>query len=863
MTNENEQSSKKLSLTSSGKLGLKSPLESGKVQQSFPHGRTKNVAFEVRKKRGSSADAPKPAADLISTETTVSPDAVAPVRVMATMPATGLAKTPAAPSKSAGGAGRSKEDLTESERANRNRALQFAKRDEAEAAREAEILELTLRQEAEARAKSEKQMREAEAAAGVGNGSTAPQDLANEMVPSERSVILPPEPSQIRGGEEAEDEASIKAKRAKPVAEVKRLVPVAKRGEPKRRGGKITVSQALDADDMAERVRSLASVRRAREREKARMKSGPQEKIFREVILPDFITVQELSSRMAERGGDVIKSLMKMGVLATINQSIDADTAEILVQEFGHTAKRASEAAVEVGLRGSEDRPQDQVSRPPVVTVMGHVDHGKTSLLDALRKADVAAHEAGGITQHIGAYQVTLPSRAKITFIDTPGHEAFTEMRARGADVTDIVVLVVAADDGIMPQTVEAITHAKAAGVPIVVAINKCDKPDADPKRVRTELLQHELVVEELGGEVLAIEVSAKTRLGLDKLEEAILLQAEILDLKSNPNRAAEGTVIEAKLDRRRGPVATILVQRGTLRVGDVFVAGGEWGRVRALLDDHGKPIEQAGPSMPVEVLGLQSTPMAGDELSVVESEARAREVASFRQRRRRDASINMAGRGTVEQMLSKIAAGEVKEFPVVIKTDVQGSLEAIIASLTRLGTSEVAVRILHAGVGAISESDITLARASGALMIAFNVRANLQAKEMARRDGVDIRYYSVIYGLVDDVKAILSGMLTPTIRENFLGYAEIRQIFDITRVGKVAGCMVTEGIVKRGSKVRLLRDNVVIHEGSLKTLRRVKDEVKEVKQGFECGMAFDNYNDIKEGDQIECFEMVEEARQL
>ncbi|MDI9408021.1 MAG: translation initiation factor IF-2 [Candidatus Pacebacteria bacterium] len=857
MTNENEQSSKKLSIGSGGKLGLKSPLESGKVQQSFAHGRSKTVAFEVRKKRGAAADTPKSATDAIVSDSM--DDTETPVRVMTVGPSANLATVSLATPRPA--AGRSKEDLTESERANRNRALQFAKRDEAEAAQEAEINEQNRKAEAEERAILEAKQGEA-ASANPSKNSRSVVDSDHQ--PSSGPDSPSPSATALPREEEAEDDAALRAKKAKPVAvEVKRQVPVAKRNEPRRRGGKITVSQALDADDIAERVRSLASVRRAREREKARMKSGPQEKVFREVILPDFITVQDLSSRMAERGGDVIKSLMKMGVMATINQSIDADTAEIIVQEFGHTAKRASEAAVEVGLRGLEDRAEDQVSRPPVVTVMGHVDHGKTSLLDALRQADVAAHEAGGITQHIGAYQVTLPSRAKITFIDTPGHEAFTEMRARGADVTDIVVLVVAADDGIMPQTIEAITHAKAAGVPIVVAINKCDKPDADPKRVRTELLQHELVVEELGGDVLAIEVSAKTRIGLEKLEEAILLQAEILDLKANPNRAAEGTVIEAKLDRRRGPVATILVQRGTLRVGDVFVAGGEWGRVRALLDDHGKQIEEAGPSVPVEVLGLQSTPMAGDELSVVENESRAREVASFRQRRRRDASINMAGRGTVEQMLSKIAAGEVKEFPVVIKTDVQGSLEAIIASLTRLGTSEVAVRILHAGVGAISESDITLARASGALMIAFNVRANQQAKEMARRDAVDIRYYSVIYGLVDDVKAILSGMLTPTIRENFLGYAEIRQIFDITRVGKVAGCMVTEGIVKRGSKVRLLRDNVVIHEGNLKTLRRVKDEVKEVKQGFECGMAFDNYNDIKEGDQIECFEMVQEARQL
>jgi translation initiation factor IF-2 len=566
---------------------------------------------------------------------------------------------------------------------------------------------------------------------------------------------------------------------------------------------------------------------------------------------------------MAERGVDVIKALMRMGVMATMNDVVDPDTAELIVTEFGHTSKRASEAAVEIGLRGEADADDAKTPRPAVVTVMGHVDHGKTSLLDALRSTDVASHEAGGITQHIGAYQVKLASGEKITFIDTPGHEAFTEMRARGATVTDIVILVVAADDGIMPQTIEAIQHAKAAEVPIVVAINKVDKPDADPARVRTELLQHGLVVEELGGDILSVEVSAKTRQGLDKLQEALLLQAEILDLRANPDRAAEGVIIEAKLDRGRGPVATVLVQRGTLRVGDIFVAGGEWGRVRALVDERGEHVKEAGPSMPIEILGLQGTPYAGDELSVVDTEARAREVVDFRQRRKRDQNAKAAGRGTVEQMLSKIAAGEARELPVVVKSDVQGSLEAILASLNKMSTDEVATRILYAGVGGISESDVTLAHASNALIIAFNVRANAQARELARRDNVDIRYYSVIYNVVDDVKAALSGMLSPSVRENFLGYAEIREVFDITKVGKVGGCMVTEGVVKRGSKVRLLRDNVVIHEGSLKTLKRFKEEVREVKQGFECGMAFENYADIKAGDQIECFEMVEEARQL
>ena len=494
---------------------------------------------------------------------------------------------------------------------------------------------------------------------------------------------------------------------------------------------------------------------------------------------------------------------------------------------------------------------------------MGHVDHGKTSLLDAIRQTDVAAHEAGGITQHIGAYQVTVPSGKKITFIDTPGHAAFTEMRARGANVTDIVVLVVAGDDGIMPQTIEAIRHAKAANVPILVAINKMDKPDANAQKVRQELLSHELVTEDMGGDVLTVEVSAKTRMNLDKLEETLLLQAEVLDLKANPDRAAQGTVIEAKLERGRGAVATLLVQKGTLHVGDIFVAGTEWGRVRALLDDKGKPIDSAGPAMPVEVLGLQGTPQAGDVFSVVESEARAREVTEFRVHTLRQKTAAAGARGTLEEMFSKIATGEARELPVVIKADVQGSVEAIVNSLNNLSTDEVATKVLHSGVGGINEADVTLARASGGMIIGFNVRANPQARELAKRDQVDIRYYSIIYNVVDDVKAALSGMLKPTLREQFLGNAEIREVFQITKSGKVAGCMVTEGIVKRGAKVRLLRDNVVIHEGSLKTLKRFKDEVREVKEGFECGMAFENYENIMKGDIIECFEMEEVARTL
>jgi translation initiation factor IF-2 len=554
---------------------------------------------------------------------------------------------------------------------------------------------------------------------------------------------------------------------------------------------------------------------------------------------------------------------MRMGVMATINQAIDADTAELVVGEFGHHLRRVSEADVEVGLRGEEDLPQTLEARAPVVTVMGHVDHGKTSLLDALRETDVAGSEAGGITQHIGAYRVTLRSGKQITFIDTPGHQAFTAMRARGANVTDIVVLVVAADDGIMEQTVEAIRHAKAAQVPMIVAINKIDRPDARPERVRQELLQHEIVVEELGGEVLDIEVSALKKTNLDKLEEAILLQAELLDLMANPNRPAEGVVLEAKLERGRGAVATVLIQRGTLRVGDIFVAGSEWGRVRALVDDRGQSQREAGPSTPIEVLGLNGTPLAGDDFVVAENESRARDIADFRQRRRRDANAASGARGTLEQMFSQIAAGVAKELPVIVKSDVQGSLEAIVGSLEKLSTDEVSVRVLHAAVGGINESDVILAKASAAFIIGFNVRANPQARDLARRDGVEVRYYSIIYDLIEDMRGALSGLLAPTLRERFLGNASIRDVFNITKVGKVAGCMVTEGAVRRGARVRLLRDNVVVHEGTLKTLKRFKEEVREINQGYECGMAFENYQDIQAGDVIECFEVEEVARAL
>jgi translation initiation factor IF-2 len=626
-----------------------------------------------------------------------------------------------------------------------------------------------------------------------------------------------------------------------------------------RRPGRIDVQAAIDGED--EKVRSLASVRRQRDRERRQAElellRSDQVKVVRDVVLPDAITVQELASRMAARAPEVIKALMKLGVMATITQSLDTDTAELVVQEFGHRAKRVSEADVEIGLEGAVDADTDLEPRPPVVTIMGHVDHGKTSLLDALRATGVAAGEAGGITQHIGAYQVELPSGSHITFIDTPGHEAFTAMRSRGASVTDIVVLVVAADDGVMPQTIEAIRHAKAAGAPIIVAINKMDRPDANPDRVRNELLSHEIVVEKLGGDTQDVEVSALKKTGLDKLEEAILLQAEVLDLRANPYRTAEGSVIESRLDRGRGPVATVLVQKGTLNQGDIIVAGAEWGRVRAMLDDKARAVKEAGPSAPVEILGLAGVPSAGEPFVVVENESRAREIAEFRTRKVRDmaAGVTAAARGTLDEMLARIQAGVQKEVAVLIKADVQGSAEALQATVLKLSHEEVRARVLHAGVGQITESDIQLAMASKALIVAFNVRATSQARELATREGVDIRYYSIIYDVSDDIEKMIKGKIAPKEREKFLGYAEIRKVFNITKVGRVAGCMVTEGLVKRGAGVRVLREGVVIHNGDLSQLKRFKDDVREVARGYECGLSFANFNDLQEGDVVECFE--------
>ena len=634
--------------------------------------------------------------------------------------------------------------------------------------------------------------------------------------------------------------------------------------EPQRRGGKVNLHSIGSGDDDDDDYGFGGPRRRFKKKQpKPVQPVQPQEKVIKEVIIPEIITVQELANRMAEKSADVIKKLMSLGVMATINQPIDADTAQIVVEELGHKFKRVADSDVEEAIKGAEDTPDQMLPRAPVVTVMGHVDHGKTSLLDALRETNVAAREAGGITQHIGAYQITVPTGDKITFIDTPGHEAFSEMRARGAKVTDIVVLVVAANDGIMPQTIEAIRHAQAAEVPIVVAINKIDLPGADPMKVKTALLQHGIAVEELGGESLCAEVSAKKRINIDKLLEAILLQAEILDLKANPNRTADGTVIEAKMEKGRGSVATVLVQRGTLKVGDICIAGKEWGRVRAMFNEMGHKVQEAGPATPVEVLGLQGTPAAGDDFTVVADENQAREVTNYRIRKERDAKLVKSAKSAMEQMLDKIKSGEIKHLPVIIKADVQGSIEAIEGTLNKLSNDEVSVQILHSAVGPISESDITLAKASNAFVIGFNVRAIPQARDMARRDGVDIRYYSIIYDVADDVKKGLEGMLSPELKEKILGYAEIRNVFNITGVGKVAGCMVTEGLVKRGAKVRLLRDNVVIHDGNLGQLKRFKEDVKEVKEGYECGMSFENYNDIQVGDFIECYEIEAIAAKL
>ena len=815
--------------------------ETSTVKQSFSHGRTKAVVVEKKRTLGAPGVTAKPAAKPAQAEKPAAQAETAKPADKTAAPARGVVLR----------------QLSDEEKARRATAIADARVTDAEARRNAEA-EASRRDQEEEKMKVErlaaekrKTEEDTRKAAEAEVRRHAEQEAARRADP--KATVAPVEVARRRPVQEEEEEGSTK-KVGNKIIPVKAPAPK-KPGEGERRRGKLTVTRALEGDD--ERMRSVAAYRRHLQRVNKGhqvQQAGPAGP--RDITIPETITVSELANRMARRVVDVIKVLMKNGMTPTPNDIIDADTAELVATEYGHVVKRVAESDVLEGLTGAADVDGTQVARPPVVTVMGHVDHGKTSLLDALRKTDVASGEAGGITQHIGAYQVQLKSGQKITFLDTPGHAAFTQMRARGAKVTDLVILVVAADDGVMPQTVEAIAHAKAAGVPMIVAVNKIDKGDSNPTRVKTELLQHEIQVEDLGGETQAVEVSATKGTNLDKLEEAILLQAEILDLKANPERSAEGAVIEAKLDKGRGPVATVLVQRGTLKIGDIVVAGSEWGRVRLLLNDRGETVKSAGPSTPVEVLGLSAAPEAGDEMVVVESEARAREVAEYRGRKRRESRQASNSRQTLDQLLKTRETGEKKLLPLVLKSDVQGSVEAIQGALAKLGTDEVGVQVLQAGVGGITESDVILAHASGAGVIGFNVRANNQARDRAKRDGVDIRYYSIIYNVVDDIKAVLSGMLSPETREKFLGNAEILEVFTITKVGKVAGCRVTEGLVRRGAKVRLIRDNVVIHEGDLSTLKRFKDEVREVQVGQECGMAFTNYQDMQKGDVIECFEV-------
>lgn len=840
MSETNEPDSKKpLTLSGGGKLEMKRPASAGQVRQKFSHGRSKTVTVEVKKKR-SVGVAKGPAMRGRLKE--------APAQAGA---------REEAPAERQGKGRVVLKALTEDEKATRVRALEDSKAAAEEARERAKV-------ESERLAVDEARFAKEREAADVREAAEAERKKVEE-----EAKLKAAEKAAQRFGDapqtpEAAEEAEREAARARPrrpgVRPDARRAPVRRSGE-RRREGKLTISEALSD---RERVRSLASVRRAREREKrqAAEDAAGQGKIFRDVVIPDTITVQELANRMAERSVDVVKVLMKMDVMASPDQALDADTAELVVTELGHRPKRVSAADVEIGLKGQDDEEMALVARPPVVTVMGHVDHGKTSLLDALRQTDVVAGEAGGITQHIGAYQVHTASGGVITFIDTPGHEAFTAMRARGAHITDLVVLVVAADDGIMPQTVEAIKHAQAAEVPIIVAINKMDRPDADANKVRQGLLQHDLVVEEMGGDVLAVEVSAKEKTNLDKLEETIMLQAELMELRANPRRRAEGVVVEAKLDHGRGSVATVLVQRGTLRVGDIVVAGQEWGRVRKLMDDHGNQIEEVGPSQPAEVLGLNSTPLAGDEFGVADSEAKARNIAEFRDQRDRSKSEIVAP-GSAEEWFKNIEAGNVSELPIVIKADVRGSMEAIEGALENLSTDEVAVKILHGAVGGINESDVTLAQASKALVIGFNVRANAQARSLAKRDKVEIRYYSVIYEVVDEIRNLLSGMLAPAVQETSLGRARVKEVFNVSKVGAVAGCEVLEGLVRRGARLRLVRDDVVIHEGALGTLRHFKDEVREVKAGTDCGIGFENYQDVRREDILESYESKEVARSL
>lgn len=813
-------------------LGLRGGPRSGNVKQSFSHGRSKSVVVETKRKR-------------------------------VVVPKAGAAK----PSGASSDAGSPVKGIKDAEMERRLRALQAAKAREADEAAKREAEEKARaeererrRQEQEAKEREQREIEDAakrraeederrarEAAQAAKAAEAVPQEapMADKPArPAPAKTAAPATPSRKR----EEDDRGAKGKG----------------GAGGRREGKLSVKNAM-SDEGGGRQMSMAARRRKQERarQKAMGESQEREKVVRDVQVPETIVVSELANRMAERVGEVVKSLMKMGMMVTQNQTIDADTAELIVEEFGHKVQRVSDADVEDVINEIQDDEADLKPRPPVVTIMGHVDHGKTSLLDAIRKTKVVSGEAGGITQHIGAYQVQTADGTVLSFLDTPGHAAFTSMRSRGAQVTDIVILVVAADDSVMPQTVEAISHAKAANVPMIVAINKIDKPAADANKVRAELLQHEVIVEQMSGDVQDVEVSAVTGQGLDELLEAIALQSEILELKANPDRAAQGAVIEAKLDVGRGPVATVLVQKGTLRQGDIFVVGEQWGKVRALMDDSGSRIKEAGPSVPVEVLGLNGTPEAGDVLDVVAAEAQAREIAEYRKKAAQEKRI-AAGAATLDQLLAKAKADEnVVELPILVKADVQGSAEAIVQAMEKIGNDEVRVRVLHSGVGAITETDVGLAEASNAPILGFNVRANASARNTANQKGVELRYYSVIYDLVDDVKAAASGLLSAEIRENFIGYASIKEVFKVSGVGKVAGCLVTEGVARRSAGVRLLRDNVVIHEGTLKTLKRFKDEVSEVQSGQECGMAFENYDDIRPKDVIEIFERQEIERSL
>ncbi len=860
MTETTKNSGEKLSVAPSKTLTLKrGGVEQGVVRQSFSHGRSKAVVVEKVKRRVSGPGEAK--AEPAAPDRSVAPKRPgAPAKPMAA--AAAPATAPAVAPKSSGVVLRT---LTEDERAARAHALADARlreheereraEEEARVRRTREESERTERAAAEARKLNEEVRRKHDEETKRKADEVAKKRFGADVATTAKPGLRP-------ALEADEEEAPRAARRGGSAAPRPAPAPKPTRGGAEKRRGRLTVVTALSADEVRER--SVASFRRRVQRMTGH-RDEPKEKIAREVTIPETITIQELANRMAERAVDVIRILMQQGHMAKITDTIDADTAQLIAEELGHTVRRVAESDVEEGMFDVADNPESLLPRAPVVTIMGHVDHGKTSLLDAIRSTEVAAGEAGGITQHIGAYQVTSPSGGRITFIDTPGHAAFTAMRARGARVTDIVVLVVAADDGVMPQTVEAIQHAKAAKVPIIVAINKIDKPDAKPERVRTELLQHEIQVESLGGDVLELEVSAKEKINLDKLLDMIALQAEVLELKANPNRAAEGTVIEARLDRGRGPVATVLVQRGTLKPGDIVVAGSEWGRVRALMSDTGHSVVAAGPSMPVEVLGFNGTPEAGDRLAVVDTEGRAREIADYRDRQKREklAARQTGMRGSLEQMMSQLKTSGLKEFPLIIKGDVQGSIEAIVGALEKLSTEEVAARIIFAGAGGITESDVTLAEASGAALIGFNVRAHKEAREAAEQAGIEIRYYDIIYNLVDDVKKAMSGLLAPTLRETMLGNAVVLEVFKVSKVGNVAGCRVTDGTVERGANVRLIRDNVVVHQGKLSQLKRFKDDAREVVAGQECGMAFENYQDMKVGDVIECYRVESVQRTL